>query len=327
MQHSPRNPSQSSKSLPQVIHRIMPRILISAFQVMKRTTMEWIDQDIHRLGAAFAFYSLFSIPPLFVIVLSMAGYWFGDEAARRELFEQVSDAFGSTGSEAIQALVSGTRTEKSGVWAAPIAVATLLITATGAFVELQSSLNTIWGVQRVPGRGIQNALKDRLLSFILIVSIGLLLMVALVFSAGLTAVEKFLGDIPLIQGSLWQIMNIFVSWGVLTLLTAMIFKTLPDVRLEWRNVWMGAVITVLLFNLGKLLFGPYLLRFGVSSAYGAAGSLVIALMWIYYSAQILLFGAKFTEVWSDICRVRIEPIPGAEAVTVEKVVSQHRPAE
>ncbi len=255
----------------------------------------------------------------------MAGFWFGDEAARRELFGQVSVAVGSSGSDAIQSLVRGTHTEKGGGWAAVVALATLLITATGAFVELQSYLNTIWGVRRKPGRGIRNALKDRLLSFAMIVSLGLLLLVALTLSAALTAADKLMGGIMPAMESPWPLIDFVVSRGVLTLLIAIIFKTLPDVRLAWQNVWIGAIITALLFNLGKLLFGQYLLRIDVTSAYGAAGSLVIALLWIYYSAQILLFGAKFTQVYSDMNNVHVEPVLGAEAVTVETIVSKDRP--
>ncbi|MEJ7590025.1 MAG: YihY/virulence factor BrkB family protein [Planctomycetaceae bacterium] len=304
----------------------MSRILISTFSVIKRTSLEWIDQDIHRLGAALAFYALFSIPPLFVVVLAMAGFWFGEEAARRELFGQVSDAVGSRGGDAIQSLMSVAHVENRSPWAGLVALTMLLMTSTGAFVELQSSLNTIWGVRRKPGRAIRNVLKDRLLSFAMIVGIGLLLLTALIFSEGLSALDKLMGGIVLTQEALWQVMNFVVSYGVLTLLIAIIFKTLPDVRLAWRNVLTGAVMTALLFNLGKLLFGQYLIRIDVTSAYGAASSLVIALLWIYYSAQILLFGAKFTQVYSDMNNTHVEPIPGAEAVTVEKVVSQHRPS-
>jgi len=302
----------------------MLQILTSTFGVFKRTLFEWIDQDIPRLGAALAFYALFSIPPLFVVVLAMAGFWFGEEAARRELFGQVTDAVGSPGSDAIASLVHVAHAENPSPWAGILAVTTLLITATGAFVELQSSLNTIWGVRRKAGRGIRNVVKDRLLSFALILCIGMLLLVALIFSEGLSALDEFLGGIVLTQESLWRVLNFVVSYGVLTLLIAMIFKSLPDVRLGWRNVLTGAVMTALLFNLGKFLFGQYLLRIDVTSAYGAASSLVIALLWIYYSAQVLLFGAKFTQVYADTNRAHVDPVPGAEAVIVEKVVSKHR---
>jgi len=303
----------------------MRRILHSTFFILKTTAREWIEHDIPRLGAALAFYALFSIPPVFVIVLAISGFWFGDEAARRELFGQVSGAVGHQGSDAIQSLVSVAHTENRSPWAAMMAVSILLITATGTFVELQSSLNTIWGVRRKPGRGLRNVMKDRLLSFSLIVGIGLLLVAALILSEGLSAVDAITQKIVPTQETLWQVIRFVVSYCVLTFLVAMIFKILPDVRLAWRDVLTGAIITALLFNLGKYLFGQYLIRINLTSTYGAASSLVIALLWIYYSAQVLLFGAKFTQVYSDMNNAHVEPIRGAEAVTVEKVVSEHRP--
>ncbi len=302
----------------------MRRILCSTFFVFKKTAVEWIDQEIPRLGAALSFYALFSIPPLVVIVLAISGFWFGDEAARRELFGQVAGAVGLQGSDAIQSLVSVAHTENRRPWAAIMAVSILLITATGTFVELQSSLNAIWGVRRKPGRGIRNVVKDRLLSFALIVGIGFLLLAALILSEGFSAIDGLTqGKVPT-QETLWQVIRFVVSYCVLTMLVAMIFKILPDVRLAWRDVLTGAIITALLFNLGKYLFGQYLIRINLTSTYGAASSLVIALLWIYYSAQILLFGAKFTQVYSDMNNAHVEPTPDAEAVTVEKVVSEHR---
>lgn len=298
----------------------------STFFVIRKTASEWIEQDIHRLGAALAFYALFSIPPLFVIVLAISGFWFGDEAARRELFGQVSGAVGHQGSDAIQSLLSVAHTENRSPWAAMLAISILLMTATGTFVELQSSLNTIWGVRRRPGRGIRNVVQDRLLSFVLIVGLGLLLLAALIFSEGLSAFDAMTKGIVPTQESLWQVIRFVVSYCVLTILIAMIFKILPDLRLEWRDVLTGSILTALLFNLGKYLFGQYLIRIDLISTYGAASSLVFALLWIYYSAQVLLFGAKFTQVYSDMNHCHVEPIPGAEAVTVEKVVSQHRPS-
>ncbi len=302
----------------------MRRILHSTLFVIKKTAGEWIEQDIPRLGAALSFYALFSIPPLFVIVLAISGFWFGDEAARRELFGQVSGAVGHQGSDAIQSLVSVAHTENRSPWAAMLAMSILLITATGTFVELQSSLNTIWGVRRKPGRGIRNVLKDRLLSFGLIVGIGFLLLAALILSEGFSTIDAMTqGKVPT-QETLWQVIRFVVSYCMLTILVAIIFKILPDVRLAWRDVLTGAIITALLFNLGKYLFGQYLIRINLISTYGAASSLVIALLWIYYSAQVMLFGAKFTQVYSDMNNAHVEPIPGAEAVIVEKVVSQHR---
>jgi membrane protein len=297
-------------------------------ELVKQTASEWIDLGVSRMGAALAFYTLFAIAPLFVIVLAMAGFWFGEEAARRELFSQVSGLVGSEGGEAIQALVSAARKPNTGAWATVIALATLFVGATGVFVQLQDALNQIWGVRRAAGRGLRNFIKDRLLSFALIMGIGFLLLVSLVLSAGLSALGKFMVGLLPAQANLWQGLNFVVSFGVITLLFAMIFKVLPDVKLVWRDVWIGAMITALLFNLGKLLLGLYLGRSSVTSAYGAAGSLVIVLLWVYYSAQILFFGAKFTQIYSSRCGSRLEPVPGAEAITPKEVVSEPcRPAE
>jgi membrane protein len=262
-----------------------------------------------------AFYSLFAIAPLFVIVLAIAGLWFGEVAARRELFSQISGLIGNDGAQAIQAFVSAAHKQKTGAWAAIIAVATLFVGATSVFVHLQDALNSVWGVRRVPGRGLRNLIKDRLLSFALIVGIGFLLLGSLVLTAGLSALGTFRVGLLPGQEAIWQGINFAVSFGVLTLLFALIFKVLPDVKLAWRDVWMGAIITALLFNLGKLLFGLYLGRSGVTSAYGAAGSLVIVLLWVYYSAQILFFGAKFTQIYSNRYGSHLEPVPRAEAVT------------
>lgn len=300
----------------------MTRFPRSSFELVKQTVSEWIDQGVSRMGAALAFYTLFAMAPLFVIVLAIAGVWFGEEAARRELFSQVSGLVGSAGGEAIQALVSAANKPKTGAWAAVIAVATLFVGATGVFVQLQDALNSIWGVRRVPGRGLRNFIKDRLLSFALIVGIGFLLLVSLVVSAGLSALGKFMVGLLPEQGTIWQGINFVVSFGVITLLFAMIFKVLPDVKIAWRDVWIGAILTALLFNLGKFLLGLYLGRSSVTSAYGAAGSLVIVLLWVYYSAQILFFGAKFTQIYSTKHGSRLEPAPGARAVTLGEVVSE-----
>ena len=300
----------------------MPKFITPTFALVKHTATEWIDQGLSRMGAALAFYTLFAIAPLFIIVLAIAGLWFGEAAARRELFSQVSGLVGSEGGDAIQALISAANRPKTGAWATVIAVVTLFVGATGVFVQLQDALNSIWGVRRAPGRGLRNFIKDRLLSFALIVGIGFLLLVSLVLSAGLSALGKYMGGLLPVQETLWQGINFVVSFGVITLLFAMIFKLLPDVKIAWRDVWIGAMLTALLFNLGKFLLGLYLGRSSVTSAYGAAGSLVIVLLWVYYSAQILFFGAKFTQLYASQYSSHLEPAPGTATVLLEEVVSE-----
>ena len=300
----------------------MPRSLKSIGALVKQAASEWIDQDVSSRGAALAFYTLFAIAPLFVIVLAIAGLWFEEEAARRELFSQVSGLVGSAGGEAIQQLVTAARQPQAGIWATAFAVVALFVGATGVFVQLQDALNAIWGVRRLPGRGLRDFIRDRLLSFALILGIGFLLLVSLVLSAGLSALDNFMvGWLPA-QATLWQGINFVISFGVITLLFAMIFKVLPDAKIAWGDVWIGAFITALLFNLGKYLLGLYLGRSSVSSAYGAAGSLVIVLLWVYYSAQILFFGAKFTQIYSNRHGACIEPVPGAKEVTLKDVASE-----
>lgn len=295
-------------------NRRLPRFLRSIFELVKQVVSEWIAQDVPRMGAALAFYTFFAISPLFVIVLAIAGFWFGEQAARRELFSQFSGLVGSEGAEAIQALVSAAQKPKAGAWATVIAGVTLFAGATGVFVQLQDALNSVWGVRREPGRGLRNFIKDRLLSFALIVGIGFLLLVSLVLSAGLSAMDKFMIVLVPAQETIWHGINFVVSFGVITLLFALIFKVLPDVKIAWRDVWIGAIITALLFNGGKHLFGLYLGRSSVSSVFGAAGSLVIVLLWVYYSAQILFLGAKFTQIYSNKYGSRFKPKSGVEEV-------------
>jgi membrane protein len=298
------------------------------YELFRDAIQESMEGAVVSRGAALSFYTLFAIAPLFVIMLAIAAVWFGQEAARRELFSQVSGLVGSEGGEAIQALVTAAHKPNTGVWATILAVVTLFIGATGVFVQLQDALNSIWGVRPVPGGGVRNFIRVRLLSFALVAGIGFLLLVSLVLSAGLAALGNVMVGFLPAQAAIWHIINFVISFGVITLLFAMIFKVLPDVKIAWREVWTGAIITALLFNLGKLLLGLYLGRSIVTSAYGAAGSLMVVLLWVYYSAQILFFGAKFTQLYSNRYGVHLKLVPGAEAVTLKEVVSEpHRTGE
>src|SRR5262245_46176755 len=264
------------------------------FSLLKETMSAWIEHKAPRLGAALAFYTVFALAPMFVIVLAIAGLWFGPGGGRDQLFDQLYGLIGKEGGEAIQAIVAAANKPKTGVWATLVAVVTLFVGATGVFVQLQDALNTVWNVRREPGRGLRHFIRDRLLSFAMIVAFGFLLLVSLVVNAMLAALGKFMSGLIPAQEILWQTINFVISLGVITLLFAMIFKVLPDVRLAWHDVWFGAVLTALLFNLGKLVFGLYLGKSSVASAYGAAGSLVIILLWVYYSSQIVFWGAEFT---------------------------------
>lgn len=257
-----------------------------------------MDRDVAKWGAALAFYTLFAIAPLLVVVLAIAGFWFGEEAASRELFAQISALVGSESGKTIQALVIAANRPLEGASATLMASITLLAGATGVFVQLQDALNFIWNVPRRGGQGLVRFVRGRLLSFALILAVGFLLLVSLVISASLAVVSEWVASSASRETLFWEVVNFVVSIGIITFLFAIIYKVLPDVKIGWRVVWRGALLTALLFNLGKHLFGLYLGRTGIASAYGAAGSLVVVLLWVYYSAQILLFGATLTQIYS-----------------------------
>jgi membrane protein len=266
--------------------------------LLKETFSEWREDKASRLAAALAYYTVFALAPLLIIVIAVAGLVFGQEAARGELIAQIQGLVGQEGAQLIETMVESASKPTSGIIATTIAIATILFGASGLFGQLQDALNTIWEVEPKPERGILGMIKDRFLSFTMVLGIGFLLLVSLIVSAVLSALNPYLKD--LLPGSIYwiQILNFIISFGVITLLFAMIYKILPDVEIAWDDVWIGAVVTSLLFNLGKFLIGLYLGNSSAGSAYGAAGSLVILLLWVYYSAQILLFGAEFTQVYA-----------------------------
>lgn len=265
-------------------------------QLVKETFRAWSEHKTPRLGASLAYYTIFAIAPLLLIAMSIAGFYFGEAAARRELFGQVYGLVGREGGEAIQTLVAAANRPRGGTWATVGELVTLGAGVTAVFVELQDALNSIWGVRRKPGRGVRNFIKDRLLSFALVLGIGFLLLVSLLLNAALAALGSFATGLLPEQRLLLEILNFLVSLGIITVLFAMIFKILPDVEIGWGDVWVGALVTALLFNLGKFLIGYYLGRSSMVSIYGAAGSFIILLLWVYYSAQILFFGAEFTRL-------------------------------
>ena len=267
--------------------------------LFKETFAAWSASKTPRLGASLAYYTVFAVAPLFLLVLSIAGFFFGPQAARRELFGQLSGLVGHEGGEAIQSMVAAANQHRAGTWATIAAVCTFVMGATAVFVELQDALNTIWDCKRKPGRGLRDFIRDRLLSFAMIVGIGFLFLVSLILNATLAGFGSYASVYLPEHRIVLAVLNFLLSLGVITALFAMIFKMLPDAKIRWRDVWVGAFVTALLFNLGKTLIGLYLGRSSVVSVYGAAGSLVVILLWVYYSAQILFFGAQFTRVYSE----------------------------
>jgi membrane protein len=281
------------------------------------TVPAFVERKIPQLGAALAFYTIFAIAPMFLICLSLAGLWFGDQAARHELFGQLAGLVGDEGAEALQAMVAAANKPRASLIATIIGFATLFFSATTVFIQLQDGLNTVWNVVRIPGRGLRHFIMDRVLSFATMAAIAFILLVSLVLNAFLAALGKYMQDF-VANEIILQTVNFVVSLGVITVLFAAIFKILPDVKIRWHDVWIGALSTALLFDFGKFLLGFYLGRGSIGSAYGAAGSFVIVLMWVYYSAQILLFGAKYTELYANKYGSKFVPKEGAREMKCEE---------
>ena len=285
------------------------------WNLLRTTAREWSEDKVPRLGAALAFYSVLSIAPLLLIAIAVAATLYGEEAASGKLVDQIQGMVGKQGAEAIQEMLKNAHKPGSGIIASLVGFATLLFAASGVFGQLQDSLNTIWEVQPKAGRGILGAVKDRFVSFLMVLGIGFLLLTSLVLSTTVAASSSLLSGLAPSLRPLLQFGDLFVSAIVVTLLFAMIYKLLPDVKIAWSDVWVGAGLTTALFLIGKALIGAYLGRSGYGSAYGAAGSLVVLLVWIYYSSQILFFGAEFTKVYANSYGRHIEPASDAEFVS------------
>jgi membrane protein len=293
-------------------------------QLAKETAAGWDEDNVARLAASLAYYTLLSIAPLIILAVAVAGLAFGQDAARQHISGELAGVVGVGAASAIQSIANNAHTPGTGVLSIAVGVLVLLFGASGVFGELQSALNTVWQVAPKPGRGIWGVVKDRFFSFTLVVGVAFLLLVSLILSAALTWVgQVFEATLP--GGAvLWQLLNFVLSLAVVTALFAMMFKTLPDVHIKWRDVWVGAAVTAGLFTLGKFGLGIYLGSAGVSSAYGAAGSIVALVIWVYYSAQVLLVGAEFTEAYARRYGARITP--DEKAVPLEKAAPKQQNA-
>ena len=279
------------------------------WQSVRQAAIEWMANKAPSLGAALAYYAAFSLAPLLVIVIAVAGWVFGADAVRGNISAQINGLVGPEGGQAIETMVASASKPASGVLASIIGVIMLLVGAAGLFGELQDALNTIWGVESKPGLGWLRMLRERFLSFTMVLGSAFLLLVSLVISAALSALGSLLGEWGISLAG--QALNLIVSLTVITLLFAMIYRYLPDVRIAWRDVWFGAAVTSILFTLGKFLIGLYLGYAGTASAYGAAGSFAVLLIWLYYSTQIFLFGAELTKVHAEKFGSGIVPTPNA----------------
>ncbi len=269
---------------------------VSAF--LREVVQEWSNDNALTLGAALAYYTIFSLAPLLVLAIAVAGLAFGRAAAQGEIVTQIQGVLGPSGAELIESMIERASEPASGVLATVISLVTMFFGASGVFGQLQGSLNQIWGADTARRKGVRGQLQRRAASFSMILGIGFLLLVSLALSALISGLHRFIDEYLTVPSELLSLTNLALSFLIVTALFAMIFKLLPDARIEWRDVWLGAAVTALLFTIGKSLIGIYLGRAGVTSVYGAAGSLVLVLLWVYYSSQLLFLGAEFTEVYS-----------------------------
>jgi membrane protein len=294
--------------------------------LIKTSVVSWRADHASSMGAALAYYTLFSIAPVLIIVIAVAGFVFGDEAARGEIFAQLQGLLGDDGAAAVQGLLESASEPEEGALATISSVFLLLLGATTVFAELQSDLDRIWRAETVKINGLWAFVRARLLSFGVILTLAFLLLVSLVFSAALSALGKWFGGGVDGWAVLLEILNFVVSFSITTGLFAVMYKLLPRADIAWHDVWVGAAVTAVLFAIGKFLIGLYIGRSGVASGFGAAGSFVVLLVWVYYSTQIFLLGAEFTWVYAhEHGSRRGRPRPGSAAAVATRERETHAP--
>ena len=285
----------------------------SVWQFLKDIFTQWIEDEPFLLASSLSYYTLFSLTPLLVIAIAVAGLVFGREAAQNEIVQTIGGMIGPESAQAIQGMIENASNKpKTGMMSTALGAAALLIGAGGVVGQLQTSLNKIWGVEPKSGQGIWVFIRQRFISFAMVLAVGFILLVSLVVTALLTAFSQFVGS--LIGGAAFvaHLLDIVVSFAFVTLLFAMIYKFVPDVKIHWKDVWIGAALTSILFTVGKFLIGLYLGGSGVASAYGAAGSLITILLWVFYSSLIFLLGAEFTQGYASTYGSGVAPAPHAE---------------
>jgi membrane protein len=287
-----------SKGLVNRLFHLPPYWLRRMNTVLTESLKAWIEQRASSKGAALAFYTLFSMTPILVLAIAVAGYFFGAEAAQGEIIIQMQGLVGPNGAQAIQALLSAARDPASGLVATIVASVLLLAGTTTVFVELKGSLDELWGIKKSRQSGFRVLMRTRLMSFGLVLVLAFLLLISLVVSAALAVLERYAGGIWSSSAVVLSTIPSLISFGVIACLFAVIYKMLPDVQLSWRDVWTGAIFTAGLFSLGKYAIGLYLGNSAVASSFGAAGSVVALLVWVYYSAQMFFLGAEFTRQYA-----------------------------
>jgi membrane protein len=296
------------------------------WQILKGTFTEFSEDNVLRLSAALAYYAIFSIGPLLVIVVGVAGLAFGHEHVRDQIQDQLKSTLGPDSAKMIESMMSAQK-QGTSLIATIVGIGALLIGAGGVFGQLQDALNTIWEVKAKPGAGIWGLIRNRFLSFSMVLGIGFLLLVSMALTTFLTAVAGKIGSMLPISEVLIHILNFVVSFGVVALLFAMIFKYLPDVKVPFSKVWVGAIGTAILFTIGKYLLALYLGRASTKSSFGAAAGVIIILMWVYYASLILFFGAEFTQVYAKQTGTKVVPDEYGTPVTEKQRAEEGIPHE
>lgn len=300
----------------------------SVIEIVGETFSEWSEDKASRLSAALAYYTVFSIPPLMVVAVGIASLFTDRATIEKQVVTQAGSLMGQKGAEGIQTILQSAEQPGNGeLLPTLLGVALLLFGASGVFTQLQDAMNTIFGVKPDPKRGIVGIIKDRFLSFTMVLTIGFILLVSLVLSTVLASFGNFIGGLVTEAEILLWIVNFVISFGIFMLLFALIFKTIPDIEIAWRDVLIGAAITALLFKIGEYALGFYFDRSDPTSAFGAAGSIILLLLWVYYSAQIIFLGAEFTEVYARRLGSGVRPKEGAVAITREARAQQGIPSE
>jgi len=285
----------------------------SVWMLLKTTVMQWFEDQPFLLASSLSYYTLFSLAPLLIIVIAIAGLAFGHEAAQQQIVGTIQGTIGEQSAQAVQGMIENASSQpKTGIISAVIGIVALIFGAAGVVGQLQTSLNTIWGVEPKPGQGVWGFIRQRFISFAMVLGLGFVLLVSLVISAVVASLSNYIGSFFGGAEVIAHGFDLVISFLLVTVLFAMIYKFLPDVKIEWRDVWIGAALTSVLFTLGKFLIGLYLGHSGVSSTYGAAGSLITVLLWVYYSSLIFFLGAEFTQVYATRYGSGMAPAEHAE---------------
>ncbi|SKC82348.1 YihY/virulence factor BrkB family protein [Ohtaekwangia koreensis] len=301
--------------------RVIP-LLKNFWSLLKSTYRQWNERDPFSNSATIAYYTIFSLPGLLVIIINLAGYFFGQEAVTNQISAQINDMIGTGTAKDVESIIAKASENKGSTLASIIGIATLLFGATGVFYKLQQILNQMWEVKPQPKQKFLKLIRDRIFSFGLILVVGFLMLISLVISAGLSAVRDWV--VGYLSESLiivFRVVDIVVSLGIVTLLFAAIYKFLPDARIRWKDVWIGATLTAILFVIAKFALGFYFGNADPASTYGAAGSVILIMLWVTYAGMILLFGAEFTQVYATRFGKKIEPTEGAVSTSQETVHS------